>query len=110
MEQGATQEPVNPPFALQFLPVIVKVIKLQMPSPILLSVHPSNSVSFSHSFEEGPGEIRCPIDSKKFSFYSKLKVVSFNSMTTARLLVCVVQQVSLIKPVYSFLRFQNGSL
>lgn len=105
MAQGATQEPVNPLFALQFLPVIVKVIKLQMLSPILLTVYPSVTL-----LRKGPGEIRCPIDSKKFSFYSKLKVDSFNSMTTARLLICVVQQVSLIKPVYSFLRFQNESL
>lgn len=104
MEQGAPQESVNQPFALQSLPVIVKAVKTQMLSSILLSVHLSVILS-----RKGPGEIRCPIDSKKFFFYSKLKVNSFNSTTTARLLICVVQQVSLIKPVYSFLKFQNES-
>lgn len=80
---------------------IVQAIKTQMLSSILLAVHPSVILSV-----KDPGEIRCRIDSKKFFLYSKLKVNSFNSTATARLLICVVQQVSLIKPVYSFLDFK----
>lgn len=72
-----------------------------MLSSVLLAVHPSVILSV-----KDPGEIRCRIDSKKFFLYSKLKVNSFNSTATARLLICVVQQVSLIKPVYSFLDFK----
>ena len=89
------------PFALQFLPVAVKAVKTQMLSSIPVLAHLSIILS-----RKGRGGIRCPADPKQLYFYFVLRVNS-SYYNYSQTVIFVIQQVNLIRPVYSFFRSQS---